>query len=494
MKFLRFEDVQFENIVKRILNKSQEDNIYKDDLDKVRGVLIAEGEHSSINIPWSGDADAFNMSFPEIRFDISQSENGLWVKDLSLFKKIKSLHIYTQIEDLSFLSDFKDLKELYIYGYEKENWSFIEHLISLEYLCVNKSMFTDLVPIAELCKKQQVISGGASNKDKIFSIHLRNLMLNNCGIYDISPLKNCKYISELNLSHNKITDLTPLSEIQSLYWLVLRYNNIEDIEPLGKLRNLYSLNLRHNKITDITILENFKDYYIRRLYIKHNNIKDYSALIDIRLVDSDVGEYLRIKRDYLVMKINQNNEIERHMKFNEIMIEKWLCSFIPEESKVSKKLMENLIEVGEVFISERYIFNDGYVLDDETKKIIEESNGVKLDKYLAIETEDNKGTITTAINNITLNGTKVKIETQNSLYVFEVIRETNINNSKDIKEEKILKNSIQCKYCGDIIESKTTHDFVKCSCGRCCVDGGKDYLRRLAENDNCYIELSIIEN
>jgi len=56
-----------------------------------------------------------------------------------------------------------------------------------------------------------------------------------------------------------------------------------------------------------------------------------------------------------------------------------------------------------------------------------------------------------------------------------------------------LKNSIQCKYCGDIIESKTVYDFVTCSCGRCSVDGDKEYLRRLAEEDS-YIELSIIEN
>ncbi|WMJ76965.1 MULTISPECIES: DUF7695 domain-containing protein [unclassified Sedimentibacter] len=35
-----------------------------------------------------------------------------------------------------------------------------------------------------------------------------------------------------------------------------------------------------------------------------------------------------------------------------------------------------------------------------------------------------------------------------------------------------MKNSIQCECCGDIIESKTVHDFVTCSCGRCSVDGG----------------------
>lgn len=42
----------------------------------------------------------------------------------------------------------------------------------------------------------------------------------------------------------------------------------------------------------------------------------------------------------------------------------------------------------------------------------------------------------------------------------------------------IIRNIIKCKKCGDIIESKFTHDFVTCSCGACSVDGGKSYLKR----------------
>lgn len=51
----------------------------------------------------------------------------------------------------------------------------------------------------------------------------------------------------------------------------------------------------------------------------------------------------------------------------------------------------------------------------------------------------------------------------------------------------ILKNSVQCKKCKDIIESLHGHDYVTCSCGACSVDGGKDYLRRLGVD---YIDLS----
>ena len=34
---------------------------------------------------------------------------------------------------------------------------------------------------------------------------------------------------------------------------------------------------------------------------------------------------------------------------------------------------------------------------------------------------------------------------------------------------RIIRNAIRCKKCGDIIESKTVHDFEFCSCGSCAV-------------------------
>ena len=58
---------------------------------------------------------------------------------------------------------------------------------------------------------------------------------------------------------------------------------------------------------------------------------------------------------------------------------------------------------------------------------------------------------------------------------------------------KIIVNKIQCKKCGDIIESKTVHDFKFCKCGAIAVDGGHDYLRR-AGNLEDYICLSVCEN
>ena len=43
----------------------------------------------------------------------------------------------------------------------------------------------------------------------------------------------------------------------------------------------------------------------------------------------------------------------------------------------------------------------------------------------------------------------------------------------------ILKNSIRCRVCGDVIESVSEQDLVTCSCGRVSVGGGHYYLQRI---------------
>ena len=60
--------------------------------------------------------------------------------------------------------------------------------------------------------------------------------------------------------------------------------------------------------------------------------------------------------------------------------------------------------------------------------------------------------------------------------------------------ERIIKNAIQCKLCGEIIESKSRHMFVTCKCGACSVDGGHDYLRRCFKEYGCFTDLSVVES
>ena len=59
---------------------------------------------------------------------------------------------------------------------------------------------------------------------------------------------------------------------------------------------------------------------------------------------------------------------------------------------------------------------------------------------------------------------------------------------------KILKNAIRCNLCDDEIESTSRHEYVRCSCGACAVDGGHDYLRRVFKDKDTYTDLSVVDH
>jgi hypothetical protein len=63
-----------------------------------------------------------------------------------------------------------------------------------------------------------------------------------------------------------------------------------------------------------------------------------------------------------------------------------------------------------------------------------------------------------------------------------------------MKINKIIKNAAQCVHCGDIIESKSVHDFRWCSCQSVAVDGGHEYLKRCFKNSPAdFKDMSICE-
>lgn len=58
---------------------------------------------------------------------------------------------------------------------------------------------------------------------------------------------------------------------------------------------------------------------------------------------------------------------------------------------------------------------------------------------------------------------------------------------------KPIRNSIQCKKCGDTIRSFSTHDFQHCSCNTVVINGGLEDVQVIGDPED-YIDFSIFEN
>ncbi|MBA9087287.1 hypothetical protein FHR92_003771 [Fontibacillus solani] len=221
---VEFLDKGFERAVRKKIGTSQE-RILSEDLKEIKGILIAEGDRSGFGIPWHADSSAFQMTFPDLMLNVADLD-GKWEQDLIHFSHIRTLHIYVPTEDLAFLSDFTDLRELYVENSKAQNWTFLQNLINLCFLYLRECSFYDLTPILDLYRNQVRVPKSNELLHRLNEPRLSHLGLNYCGISDISPLAECKSIEDLNLSHNIISDISPLRTISSLYYLTLRYFGI----------------------------------------------------------------------------------------------------------------------------------------------------------------------------------------------------------------------------------------------------------------------------
>jgi len=59
---------------------------------------------------------------------------------------------------------------------------------------------------------------------------------------------------------------------------------------------------------------------------------------------------------------------------------------------------------------------------------------------------------------------------------------------------KIIRNPVQCSFCGDEIESTHVHDFKWCTCHTIAVDGGKEYLKRVGSIKDAFETSIVIED
>lgn len=51
-------------------------------------------------------------------------------------------------------------------------------------------------------------------------------------------------------------------------------------------------------------------------------------------------------------------------------------------------------------------------------------------------------------------------------------KDMSVKKRREIGVGDVWSNAIKCKKCGSIARSKHRHDFVRCECGDCFVDGG----------------------
>ena len=122
-------------------------------------------------------------------------------------------------------------------------------------------------------------------------------------ILDISAIKNCKKLIDIDISYSNVNSILGLEGLNNLQKLTLNNNNISSLKPIENLKNLEVLNLNNNDISDtssyvysdgskktynnLEILANLnKNGKLKKLYLAGNdNIINWSPLSSLKWTD-----------------------------------------------------------------------------------------------------------------------------------------------------------------------------------------------------------------
>lgn len=120
------------------------------------------------------------------------------------------------------------------------------------------------------------IASGPNGFSTNESENIIGLNLDSLKFRNIDFLKNLKNLKELVLRNNQICDITTLGNLRKLTYLDLSENSISETSILGCLSNLTHLILRRNKITNISFLKSLRALNV--LDIGFNKVHDVSCL------------------------------------------------------------------------------------------------------------------------------------------------------------------------------------------------------------------------
>jgi len=161
------------------------------------------------------------------------------------------------LEDISFLSKFKDLEYLSLNNNDFEDIPVLRNLRSLKQLAMVRNGVRDLSALSELALLEDLYLSENPIKDISQISGLVKLSALACGGLGIDnvdfllPLKNLKY---LDLWGNyRIENISVLSDLKELVGLDLGFNNVKDVTPLEYCPSLLRVGLHYNKIKNIPV-------------------------------------------------------------------------------------------------------------------------------------------------------------------------------------------------------------------------------------------------
>jgi Leucine-rich repeat (LRR) protein len=216
-QLVEFNDINFENVVRNIINKPSGD-VYIGDMNYISSL---SAENNSI-----------------VSVEGIQYMNNLLCLNLS----------NNLIEDISKIDSCVNLEVLYLDNMKLNQIDFLEVLTNLHRLHIDNNDISDITVL--------------QNLDKMMV-----LKFNNNNVTDINPLANLTSLVALEIGANNIVNIDVLVNMTSLFYLDLRYNQINSFESIRNLYTLTHLYLYGNNTNDYSPTEGYYEKLTHKDFI-----------------------------------------------------------------------------------------------------------------------------------------------------------------------------------------------------------------------------------
>lgn len=207
--------------------------------------------------------------------------SGSALDDLRYLLNQRSLEFMGEedLDDLSPLSMFTELRSLTIAGSSVYDLSPVRNLTHLEYLDVSGTEIRNLEPLryATQLKEIRLSQTRVTNVSGLARfVNLRILDLSQTMVSDITGLGSLTNLTDLDLTNTLVSSADPLSSLVNLERLALSLTRVSNLEPLSTLKKLTHLELEHCPINDLRPLASCEA--LSNIFLDHTDIMSLNDL------------------------------------------------------------------------------------------------------------------------------------------------------------------------------------------------------------------------
>ena len=221
--------------------------------------------------------------------EFSVPENATSLVDMELIPYVTTLYIRgQQIESLEDISGLAKLQTLDLTGsrFDADCLSSLASISSLRELILSDCTLSDISALsgATMLTKLDLSKNSVRNLDALSGMTmLEELNLSNNAVVDLTALGDLYNLRTLDVAHNSLTELYPISTCLKLTHLEAASNLLTDVSGLDRLPLLEYLSVEYNKLTDISPLAYCTE--LVELSVSNNQISDLSALSNMAKLD-----------------------------------------------------------------------------------------------------------------------------------------------------------------------------------------------------------------